>query len=87
MNKTPMLSFQLAVPVNFSVVELENTIIFARLDTEVIIARQDLVRKGAELRLCTDVCNLIDNGAHTRALVNQHLGDQLLVGQKLIPQV
>lgn len=82
-----VLGAELGVPVDFGVVKLEDAAGFADFDVEVVGPGQDLVGKGAELALGADVVDLVDDCADAGVLVDYDFGNDVFVGEVLIPQV
>ena len=86
-DKPAVLGLQLAVPVHLCVIKLEDAVVLGNLDLHVIGTSQDLVLEGSELGLGSDVVDLVDDGADVLGLVQDELGDHLLVGDITLPQV
>lgn len=82
-----VLGLELRVPVDLCVVEGEDAVVLLDLDVEVVGALEDLVAEGAELGLCADVVDLVDDGLEARDLVEDDVGDDLFVGEVLVSQV
>lgn len=70
-----VLRLQLAVPVDFGVVELEDAVALGDLNVEVVGPGQDFVLEGPELGLGADVVDLVDDGLDLRVLVEDDLCD------------
>lgn len=82
-----VLRLELAVPVDLGVVKLERAAVLRHLDVQIVLAGEDLVLKRPELGLGADVLDLVDDGLDLGVLVDEHFGDELLVGQEVRPQV
>lgn len=82
-----VLRLQLAVPVDFGVVKLEDAVALGDLDVEVVGPGQDFVLECPELGLGADVVDLVDDGLDLRVLVEDNLCDEVLVGQIVVPEV
>lgn len=82
-----MFGVEPAVPVDFSVVELESAVFLADCDVEVVRAGEDFVLESAEFVLFAYVVDLVDNGRYTLVLVHQDLGNQVFVLDILIAEV
>lgn len=77
---TVVLVTQLRVPVDFGIVKLEGASALANLDEHIVGPGQDLVGKGAELVLCADIVRLVDDGPEVGVLIQDNLGDDVLIG-------
>lgn len=82
-----MLVAELGVPVHLCIVEGKNAAALADLDEQVVGPGKDLVGEDAELVLRADVARLVDDGPEVRVLVQDDLGDDLLVRQVLLAEV
>jgi hypothetical protein len=87
LDETGVLRLELAVPVDFGVVEAEDAVVLADLDVHVVGAGEDLVGKGAEAGLAADVADLVDDGAELVVLVEDYLGDDGLEGEVALAEV
>lgn len=82
-----VLGLQLAVPVHLCVVKLESAGVLGNLDLHVVGTSQNLVLEGSELGLGSDIVDLVDDGSDVGGLVQDDLGDHLLVGDITLAKV
>lgn len=82
-----MFGLELAVPVDLGVVELEDAVVLLDLDVHVVRSTKDFIAEGPELGLVADVVDFVDDGADFGVLVEDDLGDDLLVGEVPVPEV
>ena len=86
-DQSSMLGFELGVPVYLGVVELEDAVVFAQLDVQVVRTSQDLVLEGSKLGLLPNVVCLVNDRLDVWILVYQDFCYYLLVWLKSTAQV
>lgn len=84
-HQTVVLRVKPRVPIDFGIIEAENALIRFSFNLHIWIASEKLVAKSAIIALTAHSVDFIDDSADPRSLVQQHVGDDGLVGLKLPP--
>jgi len=88
LHQSPVLGLQAGVPVHLGVVEAEPRPVLPHLRLQVGVPGNHLQREGAERVGALEHADLVHHRAKARpVLVQQHLADQALERQVLVPQV
>lgn len=87
LNETSMLSIEPAIPVNLGVIKAEIALFLFNFDIEIWDPREELIFKGTEGAIVTNVGGFIYHRGNRRILIQDDRGDQVFIWQVLLPKI